>query len=54
MPELIDRVRSRGEVVGAFRIDGFWKGLESTDQFADVMEYLDGKASGPGGSEGDR
>ncbi len=54
MPELIDRVRSRGEVVGAFRINGFWKGLESTDQFADVMEYLDGKASGPGGSEGDR
>ena len=54
VPELIDRVRSRGDTVGAFRIDGFWKGLERTDQFADVMEFLDGKASGSGGGEGER
>lgn len=48
MPELIEGVRERGESVGAFRIEGFWKGLESTDQFADVMAYLETKGDRSG------
>ena len=44
IPDLIEVLWEKEESVGAFPIEGFWRGFESADNHAEVMEFLN---SGP-------
>lgn len=43
IPNLIDTLRGHGEIVGAYQITGFWKGFESTENYPEVLDFLEKK-----------
>lgn len=51
VPQLIERLQQAGLRVGAYRIEGYWKGLETTDHIEDVLRYLEGRRSTSGAGE---
>lgn len=44
MPDLMSAIVARGQDVGVFPINGFWRGLESRDNFDEALAYLNAQA----------
>jgi NDP-sugar pyrophosphorylase family protein len=47
MPDLMSALVARGEKVGVFPIAGFWRGLESRENFDEAFAYLNAQAPSP-------